>query len=201
MKVTDSPVWLISIWILFAANMASTPEPRITPVFNNVWCLNSTMGNPKDSCVYIGHASTRIAPKAFAYNIIRYMQLGIAPGRVFEKTKQGIIDHHNSPNLQRLGINDWAMRYLKHGGLSNTQPGLWRWAFHANNTKHYSHQRITGDDQAKLYKNRASALNDVTKTTLHTQLFDKAAQCLGKAPNLASPVIFTDQISFFLLLK
>jgi hypothetical protein len=86
------------------AKMATTPETsKHTSILQRIQFLIKGE-QPKKLMRLVGNHRQNM-PKGIAYSLIDYCELVDCTGRCIREDKAGYIEHHNSPILERLGLN------------------------------------------------------------------------------------------------
>jgi hypothetical protein len=86
------------------ANMEVTPETsKHTSIQNRIQALIKGE-QPTKLMRFMGNRRQDM-PKCIAYSLIDYCELVDCTGRCIREDKAGYIEHHNSPILERLGLN------------------------------------------------------------------------------------------------
>jgi REP element-mobilizing transposase RayT len=86
------------------AKMETPPETsKHTSIQNRIQSLIKGE-QPKKLMRFVGNHRQDM-PKGIAYSLIDYCELVVCTGRCIRDDKAGYIEHHNSPILERLGLN------------------------------------------------------------------------------------------------
>jgi len=137
------------------ANIASTPETsHHTSIQQRIKALLNNAKQPTTLIPFIGYYRHDM-PKGIAYSLKDYCELVDCTGRCIRDDKAGHIEHHNSPILQRLGINaeQWLTLTTEFEQHFSRAVGSEEMLQQYKHNTH--HQRIRGMSQAKALLKRA----------------------------------------------
>lgn len=128
--------------------MDSTPETsKHTSISQRIDAIKDSK-QPNSLMRFVGNHRQNM-PKGIAYSLIDYCELVDCTGRCIREDKAGYIEHHQSPILERLGINSdqWltlTTEFEQHFSIAvGTEQMLEQFKQHTN------HQRIRGMGKAK----------------------------------------------------
>ena len=136
------------------AKMEDTPETsKHTSIQHRIQALIKGE-QPKNLMRFVGNHRQDM-PKGIAYSLIDYCELVDCTGRCIREDKAGYIEHHNSPILERLGLDSeqWLTLTTKFEQHFSTAVGsehmLQQFKHHTN------HQRIRGMAKARVLLHQA----------------------------------------------
>ncbi|MEP2653035.1 MAG: transposase [Paraglaciecola sp.] len=137
------------------AKMANTPETsHHTSIQKRTEAIRQDNSQPHQLMPFVGHPRENM-PKGIPFSLQDYCELVDTTGRVIRKDKAGYIDHHQSPILQRLGLDSeqWitlTTEFEQHFYYAAGSEHMMRvFAGHTN------HKRIRGIGKAKTLLKRA----------------------------------------------
>jgi hypothetical protein len=136
------------------AKMAKTPETsKHTSIQNRIQALIKGE-QPKNLMRFVGNHRQDM-PKGMAFSLIDYCVLVDCTGRCIREDKAGYIEQHQSPILERLGLDteQWltlATEFEQHFSTAvGSEHMLQQFKHHTN------HQRLRGMGTAKSLLSRA----------------------------------------------
>ena len=130
------------------AKMDTTPETsKHTSIQTRIQSLIKG-GQPKKLMPFVGNHRQKM-PKGIAYSAIDYCELVDCTGRCIRENKAGYIEHHHSPILERLGLDNeqWLPLTTEFEQHFATAVGSEHMLQHFKH--HTDHQRIRGMAKAK----------------------------------------------------
>ena len=137
------------------ANMETTPETsKHTSIKKRTQVVKNTQQQPKTLMPFVGNPRQNM-PKGIAYQLKDYCELVDITGRCIREDKAGYIENHQSPILERLGLD--SQQWLT---LTTEFEKHFCYAAGAElmmNTfkRHTEHQRLRGLGKAKVLLKRA----------------------------------------------
>jgi hypothetical protein len=130
------------------AKMDTTPETsKYTSILHRIQSLIKGE-QPKKLMRFVGNHRQNI-PKGIAYSLIDYCELVDCTGRCIREDKPGHIEHHHSPILERLGLDNeqWltlTTEFEKHFSTAVGSERMMQQFKH-----HTDHRRIRGMAKAR----------------------------------------------------
>jgi hypothetical protein len=137
------------------ANMETTPETsKHTSIKKRTQAVKNKQQQPKTLMPFVGNPRQNM-PKGIAYQLKDYCELVDITGRCIREDKAGYIEDHQSPILERLGLD--SQQWLT---LTTEFEKHFCYAAGAElmmNTfkRHTEHQRLRGMGKAKVLLKRA----------------------------------------------
>jgi len=135
--------------------METTPETsKHTSIKKRTLAVKSKQRQPKTLMPFVGNPRQNM-PKGIAYQLKDYCELVDITGRCIREDKAGYIEDHQSPILERLGLDsqqwltlttEFEMHFCYAAGAE-----LMMTAF----KRHTEHQRLRGMGKAKVLLKRA----------------------------------------------
>ncbi|MFT7216452.1 MAG: hypothetical protein ACI8R8_001519 [Paraglaciecola sp.] len=137
------------------ANMETTPETsQHTSIKKRIQAVKNIQQQPKSLMPFVGNPRQNM-PKGIAYQLKDYCELVDITGRCIREDKTGYIEDHQSPILERLGLDPqhWltlTKEFEKHFCYAAGAELMM-------NTfkRHTQHQRLRGMGKAKVLLKRA----------------------------------------------
>jgi hypothetical protein len=136
------------------ANMETTPETsKHTSIKKRTQAVKNKQQQPKTLMPFVGNPRQNM-PKGIAYSLKDYCELVDTTGRCIREDKAGYIEDHQSPILERLGLDSqqWltlTTEFEKHfcyAAGAELMMNVFK--------RHTEHQRLRGMGKAKVLLKR-----------------------------------------------